>query len=97
MEEGAFLSSELADEPLFCLGIEIISEGRRIGHLGAVEAPGKEGADARGAFQSCSDSPYSAGDQRAVDPQPNQAVEYVAGIDLSGAREHRGENPGDGG
>src|SRR5256885_15985651 len=97
MEEWAFLSSELADETLFCLGIEIIGEGCRIGHLGAVEAPRKEGAEASGAFQSCSDGPYGAGDQRAVDPQSNQAVECVAGIDLSGAGEHRGENPGDGG
>src|SRR5215475_13431861 len=97
MEMGTLLGGKLADETLFRQGIEVLSEGRRVGPLGAIKAPGKEGADASSAFQSGSDSPYGAGDQRAVEPQPNQAVECVAGVDLPGAWKHCGENPGDGG
>ena len=97
MEEGAFLGGELADETVFGLEIKISGQGGGVGHLGAVEAPGKERTDASRTFQARSDTPYGAGDQRAVEPQPDEAVECVAGINLSGAGEHRGEHRGDGG
>ena len=96
MEEGPFLGDELADETLFRLDIEIPGQDCGVGHLSAVEAPGKERPNARGAFQSCSNAPDGAGDERAMQPQSDQAVERMTGIDLSGAGEYCGEHPGDG-
>jgi hypothetical protein len=56
MEKGAFLGGELADEALLRPRIEVTGAVRRVGHLGAVEAPSKERPEASGGRCSMSSS-----------------------------------------
>jgi hypothetical protein len=56
MEKGAFLGGELADEALLRSRIEVTGAVRRVGHLGAVEAPSKERPEASGGQCSMSSS-----------------------------------------